>query len=1058
MIAGGSSIPEIFDLEETRPPVFYGSLEEVNEHSGEYPDTHVIRRAWKKMKLSGVFCVEKRPTVYFKEVNSYNDVDAKRLHHQFWNQGVATLLVIVSPTEVRVFSSMARPAMKNEPLDGEGRLVETLNRTADVLKLRNLMRRVQTGSLYQDKSESFGSECAVDTYLLGNLKSARKRLLDRDGGLEMGAVHALLGRILLTSYLVHRKIIGEYHFRKAGAPPGVNSLQQVLSLPSPNAAKKVLFNLFALLQERFNGSMFDDSVGEEREKISDEHISVLRSFLKGDEVGTGQYVLPFWSYDFSVIPIETISAIYEDFLAAEDESGKRDSGAYYTPKHLAEMVVDVALDGWKDLLGKRFLDPACGSGIFLVILFNRLAEEWRRKNPGKRNLTRAKALIEILQTHLCGVDKEETACRIACFSLYLALLDQLDPPDIKDLEDARGKVLPNLLSLEDDCPSTTDPRVIYHGDFFSRDIPRDFDLVIGNPPWTGRKKKETDSAKKWCFGEDDPYLPNAPRKVAERERYFIPGGQIAHAFMWKAPVHLKDNGLACLLMTAKVLLNRTDEFQSGWFSEVTVQKIVQLADWRHILFEHAICPAMIVRFAPRKPSSPDYSIEYDVPKVDRVDPRRGVISILPEDQKRIRISEILAFAEGRQAPSLWKRKLWETPRDEQLLRRLLAMPRLGCYAGKTSEGKRWICAQGFQPFNEEERRKYGGPRKRWWTDEHLFVSAGNPGIDLILDEYACREIGAEPEYLRYDRDKVIFAPPMVLVNQGLSRKAFCDFPVLFQHALQSITGPSEDEPVLMFLSAVLNSPVADYVLFHTAANWGTERTKVHLWELLAFPFAVPEDTTNRDESQAILQKVMSRMRILRDELTGPLVDREDRIRRAKRDVEPLIYDYYQISKRERMLIEDTIEIIEPSSTPNRIGARIPTLADTDRSKRTIYADLLCEVLNTWAKRGQFKVSAYTTIDTSLGLGILTLTKSKTAKTYDEPNSPKDLTSALDRIYGLLREPKGHFSYRRSLKVFDADEPQIHIVKPLTYRHWTRTAALNDADEIAASILSGRVEE
>jgi hypothetical protein len=40
-----------------------------------------------------------------------------------------------------------------------------------------------------------------------------------------------------------------------------------------------------------------------------------------------------------------------------------------------------------------------------------------------------------------------------------------------------------------------------------------------------------------------------------------------------------------------------------------------------------------------------------------------------------------------------------------------------------------------------------------------------------------------------------------------------------------------------------------------------------------------------------------------------------------------------------------------------------------------------------------------------------------------------------------------------LRVFDGRH--IHILKPLALRFWTRTAALNDADEIAAAILERR---
>jgi len=125
-----------------------------------------------------------------------------------------------------------------------------------------------------------------------------------------------------------------------------------------------------------------------------------------------------------MIPVETISAIYEDFLSTEDPEKQRGKGAFYTPRFLAEMVVDTAVRDNATLFNGTFLDPACGSGIFLVILFNRLANRWILSQAGRVTYTaKAKALRNILANQIRGVDVEETACRIACFSLYLAYLD-----------------------------------------------------------------------------------------------------------------------------------------------------------------------------------------------------------------------------------------------------------------------------------------------------------------------------------------------------------------------------------------------------------------------------------------------------------------------------------------------------------------------------------------------------------------------------------------------------------------------------------------------------------
>ena len=66
-----------------------------------------------------------------------------------------------------------------------------------------------------------------------------------------------------------------------------------------------------------------------------------------------------------------------------------------------------------------------------------MAEEWRAKNPNRKSNTRWRELVNILQNDLFGIDKNETACRITCFSLYLALLDQFAPFDITELSKER---------------------------------------------------------------------------------------------------------------------------------------------------------------------------------------------------------------------------------------------------------------------------------------------------------------------------------------------------------------------------------------------------------------------------------------------------------------------------------------------------------------------------------------------------------------------------------------------------------------------------------------------
>ena len=260
----------------------------------------------------------------------------------------------------------------------------------------------------------------------------------------------------------------------------------MLSLKPREEAKKYLYNLFQNLGRDFNGDLFSDDLDTEAELVSPSYIDTLDEFFRATDVRTGQG--SFWPYDFAVIPVEAISAIYERFLKASDKR----QGAFYTPRVLAELVLDVALLTTPSLLGRRYLDPACGSGIFLVGLFNRMAEEWKQLNPGARNDHRRDG--EDLRLNLCGVDINPTACRITAFSLYLAYLDQLSPRDIQELNE-KGHKLPRLVQ-NGECALRTRLKGIFDTDCAKRNIHVSAPILVmevyfSSPQLEGPRRK-------WC--------------------------------------------------------------------------------------------------------------------------------------------------------------------------------------------------------------------------------------------------------------------------------------------------------------------------------------------------------------------------------------------------------------------------------------------------------------------------------------------------------------------------------------------------------------------------------
>lgn len=1063
---------------------------------------HYMRRAFDsedaddELGINAILCIEDRPTIYFKEVAHYDrDAEAK-LQQVLWNQGVAPLLVVTDPSEVRVYSAFVGPQINSQSDKNPtiGSLVESLERAAFALETRDWIRRVETGQIYQDpkNSEKFRQDNAVDHVLLRNLSDASDALC-RDANsehrLERRTAHALLGRILFVAYLCDRGIIDPDYFPFLKTEEtNKGSLRGLLnSAASWEQKRDRLYELFELLQQDFNGSLLNEKLHAEKAMLREEHLNVLTKLLNGDEVKTGQRSLfPF--YDFKWIPIETISSIYESFISAEDKEEGRDdqnpqdesqdepatvrqsqSGAYYTPRHLAEMAVDVATQGWPSLLDKKCLDPACGSGIFLVILFNRMAEEWRAKNPEADNLSRARALRELLKTQLCGVDVHQTACRIACFSLYLALFDQLNPRDIRSLkeqlESEGQKVLPPLLVTPELYDETNIPRVIFHANFFKCEARLfgpgalgDFDLIIGNPPWKGRNQDEDKATRQWLFSDSNPF--KSKFKGKDQDSVFFPQRQSAIAFMWKVPLHLKPEGRGCLVLPSKVFLSKSDAFQGAWLRRFAVERVLQLADYRRFLFENAKNPAMIVTFRRTPPDDGEHIIHYDTPKVERIDPRHAVIPILPDDQKQLTVGEVLLSVERGEAALTWKKWFRGTGRDVALIDRLLRFPRLDKIAGKPEENKRWIKGQGFKPFIEESYKrnpkKYGEPKERWWNDTALFVDAGNKKIDLVLSKSDCQEVSSNYARLHRLPDRRLFQPPMVLVNHSFTRIVFCDFPVLFRHALQSFSGRKKDKEnkeLLLFLAGVFHSPLPFYFLFHTSANWGVERNDIHLDEMLRCPFPLPDDTVNPAKSWDIVRKVATRIMDAKERVEENVLGRQNEIESAKSDITEWVFDYYGLRSWERVLVEDTVKIYEPSSTPHSISADIKTLHPSTEDNRREYAAYLCDTLNAWAHRSPLRVSGRGLVARKSGLGLLTLSKAPKTQTYREDTASQEMQDVLQRIEKTLTIEGRRVSYVRGFTLFEKDA--VHILKPLNLRHWTRSAAINDADALAGAFLTER---
>jgi SAM-dependent methyltransferase len=1008
---------------------FLSSESDVEKYPELLPYSHYLRQAWRKLELSGVLCVDARPTVYLCGGADFT-TKQKREHHRFaWNQGLVPLLIFLTANQVEVHSTVKKP--EKESQDGHlfdkdlSSLIIRFDNIAETLEAARLIRTIESGQFFQSQASFFPKKESVDRCLVENLVHTTRKL--KEANWDLPQAHALLGRALFISFLQERKFIKAHYY-----PDGTTSLLEILESPTVERQKQLLYReFFPRLKREFNGTMFDEALAKEEREVRKIHLDILRDFLSGHDMESGQMTLDFWAYDFSSIPVETISAIYEEFMKDTDLEKRRSEGAYYTPRHLAETTLHVALeDRYHASAGWRVLDPACGSGIFLVGMFNLLAEQWRRENSNRRQQTKAQELLKILQTQIRGVDVNPDACRITAFSLYLALFEKLRPIDVDEFKERvryEDFLPPLFLDESSEGPQPNEP-IIFCGNFLEDELglKADFDLVIGNPPWDSRGRK-----------------------------------QIALHFAKHSAKFIRDGGIGCLLLPSTILVNRYGTMDGTWFRAVTVERIVQLADFRFVLFK-ATHPCFIMRFAKQTPSQ-NRIVAYETPKLSRFESRTGIFVVEPDDSKLIPYHDILEAALTGSLQAIWSRKFWGTPRDEAFLRRLDFFPRLS----QSASEMKWGGGVGFQPYYPGASSGDPKPLKPWkLLDRYLPNDNNFPRLIVQDGDLITLKEGLESSVIKRHEQEIpalldglhrkpadsVFEPPMVIFSNGFTKFAFCDNKVFFQDSLRSITGSQNDVDLLRFLTAVLRSRLMRYQAFHSGSSNGIGRDKLHLYESLNMPFPLPQHELAPSNANQIVSEAAGVFKALERALKTSATPREDLTKVAAVKLERLVEAYFSVTDAERILIEDTLAISQASIHRSNLEAEIPSLSFPERSDREGYAKTLCQVLNSRARKRGIKVYSEARISKPLKLILLTVVFAEERRPYRELPDEDGFWKALDRVSDAAKRKSGPFSYLRGFSYVERPN-RLHLLKPATMRNWCRTAALNDADAIFEHLVT-----
>src|SRR5579859_7557319 len=594
--------------------------------------------------ISSAYFIQGNPVVYFSQFEEVDSAALAQLYRSVWSQGKAPLLYVISRQDIMVFNGYDGPPARDNPDEilsnneaHRHRLLHHLQSLYDIETARQEIadklkdyRRIllDTGAFWQtEDGQHIHREKRADQRLLASMDQLRRRLLAMN--LSSEVAYALLGRSIFIRYLEDRGILTETWVAQITKGLAQNYLTALDS-------KEVTYDLFDYLHQRFNGDIFP--VDElERQVVSEKHLGLIQRFLQREDLETGQ--LSFWPYDFSWIPIELISGIYDTFLSDET---RREYGTYNTPLALVDFIVEETLPLAKITPEMTILDPACGSGVFLVRAYQQLIKAWKQRNQVHPT---APQLTELMRQSIFGVDVQLNAVKIAAFSLCLSMLDYLKDEDIIQ----EGFRFPGMETAN-----------LMHADFFSEEIDRrfsdkKFDRIVGNPPWGDGTLR--DLALKWVT---DRNLPTGDK-------------QLVQAFLYRTPHFCAQHGEVAMLAPTKstiiVSSNTHQEFRQAFFSMYHARAVVNFSALVYELFPDSLSPSVALFYQSEQPAEQNKLI-YATPKPSSLSQSLGAIVIDSADIRHLEREEL------RSNPTLWKVALWGNPRDAGFIEHLQSLPQL----------------------------------------------------------------------------------------------------------------------------------------------------------------------------------------------------------------------------------------------------------------------------------------------------------------------------------------------------------------------------------------------
>lgn len=357
----------------------------------------------------------------------HNEEYAKQAIRYSWNRGV-DWAILTDFESIKVFYTQDPTQTLFSKLVFEIGFDEYIDRFDQLWLLSKEALKANELDLYAQKHGKKMQKILVSDQLYKHLDECRKMLIEK-----LGMWNGIKDQELLDEGV--QKLLDRLIFIRVAEDRGIED--------------STLIPLLRAWESNKNGkSLYESMIGKFRELdgIYNSNLFTEHPFEKWNEspgvtekvIETLQGKAGYYEYDFKIMPADVLGAVYENYLGHrlassqkgvvldKDAKKRKEQGIYYTPAFIVDYIVKNALkpvlDKCKsidDLKKIKVLDPACGSGSFLLKVLEVINDKYKEFGNKGDEYTK----ITILLENIYGVDLDDQAVEIARLNLLLSALE-----------------------------------------------------------------------------------------------------------------------------------------------------------------------------------------------------------------------------------------------------------------------------------------------------------------------------------------------------------------------------------------------------------------------------------------------------------------------------------------------------------------------------------------------------------------------------------------------------------------------------------------------------------